>query len=214
MVETELVKEDFYNSLLFLDKLKAREILKQPSNGLKLVDLIEKVVTASLGRIGSEWEEGIVSLSQVYMAGRICEEIVDEILPPASFVRKHIPKTAIVTFEDYHVLGKRIVYSILRASGFELDDWGIGMDINAIVKKVKNSGIKVLLVSTLMLNSALHIKDLILKLRKENQETKVIVGGAPFLFDDALWKEVGAFAMGANASDAIMLLNNAGAAEK
>jgi len=214
MVETDLIKEDFYNSLLYLDKLKAREILKQPSNGLKLVDLIEKIVSSSLVRIGKEWEEGIISLSQVYMAGRICEEIVDEILPPASFARKDIPKTAIVTFEDYHVLGKRIVYSILRASGFELDDWGIGMDLNSIVKKVKNSGIEVLLVYTLMLNSALHIKDLILKLKKENQEIKVIVGGAPFLFDDLLWKEVGAFAMGANASDAITLLNNAGTAGK
>jgi methanogenic corrinoid protein MtbC1 len=32
------------------------------------------------------------------------------------------------------------------------------------------------------------------------------VGGAPFLFDDQLWQEVGADAMGKSASDAVAIV--------
>ena len=35
---------------------------------------------------------------------------------------------------------------------------------------------------------------------------RVIVGGAPFLFDDKLWREVGADAMGRNAAEAVALV--------
>jgi methanogenic corrinoid protein MtbC1 len=61
-----------------------------------------------------------------------------------------------------------------------------------------------------MLNSALHIKDLVARFKKEKINIKVIVGGAPFIFDRELWKEVGAYAMGANASDALVLVHDAG----
>ena len=37
---------------------------------------------------------------------------------------------------------------------------------------------------------------------------RVIVGGAPFLFDDKLWREVGADAMGRNAAEAVTLVSD------
>lgn len=35
----------------------------------------------ALDRIGTGWENGTIALSQVYMSGRICEEVVDDLLP-------------------------------------------------------------------------------------------------------------------------------------
>jgi hypothetical protein len=37
-----------------------------------------------------------------------------------------------------------------------------------------------------------------------------VVGGAPFRFDDQLWREVGADAMGLSASDALKILDAMG----
>ena len=42
-----------------------------------------------------------------------------------------------------------------------------------------------------MLPSALKVKDVIKKLRKENKTMKVLAGGAPFRLDQNLWLEVG-----------------------
>jgi methanogenic corrinoid protein MtbC1 len=208
MNDIEKIKEDFYNSLVFLDKLRAKEILSGFKANGHLMPFIEKVAASTLVRIGEEWEEGLLSLSQVYMAGKICEEIVDEVLPPASPKRKRQPKAAIAMFEDHHVLGKRIVYTVLRSSGFELEDWGIGLQTDEIVRKAIENKIEVLLISTLMLNSALHAKDLIIKLKEKNPNLKVVVGGAPFIFDKSLWKEIDAYAMGENAADAVKIFND------
>jgi methanogenic corrinoid protein MtbC1 len=103
------------------------------------------------------------------------------------------------------MLGKRIVYSLMRASGFELFDYG-RMDIDELVERAIADKIRVLLISVLILPSALKVKDVCAKLKAAGAPIKVAVGGAPFLFDDQLWQEVGADAVGHNASDAITIV--------
>ena len=41
---------------------------------------IDDLVVPALEKIGLSWEQGRVSLSQVYMAGRICEKAVEKSL--------------------------------------------------------------------------------------------------------------------------------------
>ncbi len=55
---------------------------------------------------------------------------------------------AIAVLDDYHLLGKRMVYSVLRASGYELTDYGT-VDGDALVGHVVRDGIVVLLISVL-----------------------------------------------------------------
>jgi monomethylamine corrinoid protein len=134
------------------------------------------------------------------MSGVICEQIIDTILPPSSPVRKDQPKMAIAVFEDYHLLGKRIIYSVLRASGFELIDLGGGLDAGRLTELVRKEKIKILLLSVLMLPSALRIKELKERLSGTGV---IVVGGAPFRLDEELWKEVGADFFGKDYSEAI-----------
>jgi len=159
-------------------------------------------VVPALERIGNDWDSGALALSQIYMSGRFCEELVDRVLPPSDPDRKHQPRTAIVVLNDYHMLGKRIVYSIMRASGFELFDYG-RMDVAELVERARADRIRVLLVSVLMLPSALRIREVRDAFDAAGVELKIVVGGAPFLFDSQLWQEVGADAMGRSAADAV-----------
>jgi methanogenic corrinoid protein MtbC1 len=57
--------------------------------------------------------------------------------------------------------------------------------------------------STLMLNLAFEVKKLRSIFEREGIKTKIIVGGAPFLFDSDLWKEVGADAMAVDAMESV-----------
>ena len=63
-----------------------------------------------------------------------------------------------------------------------------------------------LLISTLMLNSALHIKDAIALIRESALRTKIVVGGAPFRVDSELYSEIGADAMAKDASEAVGII--------
>lgn len=197
--------DQFEKALLSFDRLAAENILNKSDGDRTPIQFIEELIVPALERLGIGWEQGRVALSQIYMSGRICERLVDDILPPGVPELTDQPRMAIGVLEDYHLLGKRIVYSALRASGFELSDYG-QITVDELVKRIKEERIKVLLISVLMLPSALLVKKVREKLKKTGTEVKIVVGGAPFRFDNNLWKEVGADAMGNNASEAIQII--------
>ena len=196
----------FTEALLSMDRLVLEKLLTNEIQRRSPINFVEEVIVGSLERIGEAWQQGTVSLSQVYMAGRLCEQLVDDILPPAAPKRKHQPKMAICTLSDHHKLGKSIVYSILRASGFELIDYDT-VDVADLVERVRNDQIKILLISVLMLSSALKIKEVHELLKANALQVKIIVGGAPFRFDDNLWKEVGADGMCRSASEVARVIS-------
>jgi methanogenic corrinoid protein MtbC1 len=194
------LSEQFEQALLSLDRLTTKRLVTEAEGQMTPMELVDRVIVAALTRIGESWERGDTALSQVYMSGRICEELVDGLLPPGDPQRKDQPPMAIAVLNDYHLLGKRIVYSVLRAGGFNLKDYG-RVTVDELIQKVQADQIRVLLISTLMLNSALHIQDVVKGLKTANLNVKVVVGGAPFIFDSLLWQEVKADAMGRSASE-------------
>ncbi len=202
----EKLIDDLTDALLSLDRIAVQKIIASASPNISPLSFVENVVVVALDRIGKRWQEGTVSLAQIYMGGRICEQLVDEILPPAAPERKNQPKMAICTLVDHHMLGKSIVYSLLRASGFELADYG-SLSVQEVVERVKEDGLKVLLISVLMLPSALQIKTVKDLLNNSNCDVKIIVGGAPFRFDKNLWREIGADCMCENASEAVAVIS-------
>ncbi|MCI5223997.1 MAG: cobalamin B12-binding domain-containing protein, partial [Candidatus Electrothrix sp. AR4] len=109
--------------------------------------------------------------------------------------------------EDYHALGKMIISASLRAGCYELHDFG-RVTAQELVQKTIDNSIRIILISTLMLRSALQIKEVKRLLHEAGSSSKIIVGGAPFRFDPLLWKEVGADAMGANAAEAISAVSS------
>jgi methanogenic corrinoid protein MtbC1 len=193
------------DALLAVDRLAARRVLSEAA-GTMSTHVFEDVVGPALAHIGAGWETGEVALSQVYMSGRICEELAEEWLPQPVATGRAQPPVAIAVLEDYHVLGKRIVCAILRASGFELRDFG-RVTAAGLVERTLGEQIEVLLVSTLMLPSALKVGQVVAGLRAAGARTKVVVGGAPFRIDPQLSLEVGADAAGRTATDALPILD-------
>ena len=201
MALTKDMISPFEAALLSLDRLKASELLEETSGTWSSIEQLKHIVVPALERIGSGWETGRIALTQVYMAGRICEELVEKILPREAPDRKRQPEMAITILQDYHLLGKRIVLSVLRASGYELKDYG-RMDVNELVQRTLEDQIELLFISALMLPSALKVASVKKQLDHSQSPVRIVVGGAPFRLDDTPWKEVGADAMGRDASDA------------
>lgn len=195
--------DQFEEAILEVNRIKATEIFRSVYENERDFKLLETLAEETLRRIGDGWEQGDISLSQVYMAGIISEELIDNYLPLLNYKRIENPKMAIGVLLDHHSLGKRIVYSILRAAGYEILDFGQGLTPDQMVKKSIEEKIEILLISTLMLNSALHIKKVKEIFDKEKYSIKIIAGGAPFRFDKDLWVRVGADADGKMASDVL-----------
>jgi len=207
MVDARDIADELFDALLAVDRLSANRLLTETTSHWTATERIERLVSPALNRMGEEWEKGKVSLSQMYMGALICEAIVGTIFPPGAFHRKVHPPIAIVTLEDHHLLGKKVVSSLLRSAGYELIDYGEGVTTDVLFDKIKRDGVKILLVSALMLRAALKVRILVDMIHEGGLDIKVVVGGAPFLFDDNLWKDVGADTMACTASDATAILD-------
>jgi len=194
----------FRDALVALDRAKAEEIFQLQLSSTTSVQAVDALVVPALQQIGESWHRGELALAQVYMSGRFCEQMVDAVLPPSDPDRKHQPRSAIAVLCDNHDLGKRIVYAALRAAGFEVFDYG-RMEVDALYERVLRDRIEILFLSALMLPSALRVAELTRKLRAATSGLKIVVGGAPFLFDPWLWQEVGADAMGHSAAEALTI---------
>ena len=198
--------EIFEKALINYDKLEVNKILQHFLAEKNGIDFIDEYIVRSLTSIGDKWERGEVALSQVYMSSKLCEEIAISIFAKKNFPSKNETPIAIVTLEDYHTLGKKIVSAVVMSSGFDLIDYGSISKPEEIINKVTEDGIKILMISVLMYHSALKIKKISQMLHEKDPSVKILVGGAPFLMDNALWKEVGADEMGQSAADNIAII--------
>ena len=206
-VDAEAVVRELEQALLSLDRVGAQRIIAGATGegaGPSYMAL-EALIVPALEHIGQEWERGHVALAQVYMSGRLCEELVDAILPAGAFGRNAEPRMAIAVLEDHHLLGKRLVSAVLRATGYALEDYG-SMEVDSLAGRVQDDEIEILLVSVLMLRSALRIKALRATLDTLGRPVTLLVGGAPFRFDEGLWREVGADGTAHSAAGAAALV--------
>ena len=85
------------------------------SSDLSALRFAEDVLSPVLDQLGKRWEQGELSLAQIYMSGRLCEALLEESLPTGGLEVEGQLQLAVAVLEDFHVLGKRIVCSVLRA---------------------------------------------------------------------------------------------------
>ena len=92
--ELNTLIKPFREALETLDRVGADRIFNQALATLTPIEAVGQVVVPALEQVGAAWQAGNVALSQVYMSGRFCEELVDKVLPASDPDRKHQPRSA------------------------------------------------------------------------------------------------------------------------
>ncbi|MBB6062548.1 methylmalonyl-CoA mutase cobalamin-binding domain/chain [Thermosipho japonicus] len=204
------ISEKLLEYMLEGNKVMTEKLFKDIFNKKDALVFTEKILTEVMDKVGIMWEAGEISLAQYYLIGIIAEEMVNKCCKnnceSNDEKKQNNLNIAIVTLEDYHGLGRKIVLSFLNSAGFVVKDYGIGRKVDEVVNLSVKDKVDILLVSTLMLPAALKVKDLTEKLKEKNPEIKIVVGGAPFKIDKSLWKEVKANEFGETATDAVKIV--------
>jgi hypothetical protein len=65
-------------ALLQIDRIMVAEIFENISLKYRNFDILEQLTMETLESIGDGWENGQLFLSQVYISGVICEELIDK----------------------------------------------------------------------------------------------------------------------------------------
>lgn len=165
------------------------------------------MVVPVIMRLDGLWSEGRASLSEVYMASRLCAAIIaDRRAAGLPALRPDQPRIAICMLEDSHALGMKMVLQVLRCAGYEVEDWGTRRTVDQVIDGVIRDGVEVLLLSVLMLRSALRVAQVRERLLTVGWHPFIVVGGAPFRLDRGLAAEVGADFVGLSASDVLPIM--------
>jgi len=189
-------KSQFQDAVMEYDRVRALDLVADfvQRNG-PFPTFLDAVLQPVLFQIGESWSQGEIALSQVFLAGKLCEELVETYLPESIAHTSSLPpRRAIVTLSDFHVLGKKVVRSFFRASGVFLEDYGHGISAEQAYERVQQDDLDFLLVSVLMYPAALEIRKIRDWIDRDGLHTRILAGGAPFLFDSQLAQKVGAHA--------------------
>jgi methanogenic corrinoid protein MtbC1 len=207
---TPEIKNRLKEYLLTINRSKIDSLFARLLKKHNFQELVNDVIYPVMDEIGNLWENEEIALSQVYMAGRIIQDAHNKFFPKKSEIKIKRTNIALANLEDYHPMGMNIIESYLENFGIQPIVYPIGITVKELFERVIQDEIEILLISTLMLRSALKIKELTKLIKEKDLNIKVIVGGAPFNFDEELWKRVGADEVGNNAFNVIDLIRNIG----
>ncbi len=164
-----------------------QEALKEKKSPFDVLNALTK----GMDEVGRRYEQKEYYLTELVLAGETMKEAFKVLKPALAAADKSINKVKIILATvkgDNHDIGKNILGSLLLSSGFELYDMGMDVDASIIVNKVKETGAKVLALSSLLTMTVEQIKVVHEALKKAGlrDKIKLIVGGAPLNKDLAM----------------------------
>lgn len=189
--------------------LKEREALKAAEEMLSSgVDPLHVVEISRLGmdEVGRRYERNEYYLSGLIMSSEIFNEIM--VMLDRSFnyqfVRKEDPKVILgAPLGDVHDIGKNVVSSLLRCSGFNVVDLGVSVNPSRFVEAARESAATVIGMSALITTAYESIRETVLCFERAGMrdEVKIMLGGGAI--SAKVCEYAGADAWGRDASDAL-----------
>ena len=194
------VFDQYYQAVFDTDRVRALECVDQAlKKGMLVEEIVFEIVVPSLQKMNEDFagKDG-VTLSQHFICVSVADEIVEKLLP--MFEKPPVSNGTVVigtAEDDFHGLGKKIVGGCLRANMYTVHDIGLNVAAETFVSQAKELGASVIGISSMMVHTATgengprRVSEII---RSEGlgSSLRVIVGGAPYLFDSDLYRTVGA----------------------
>ena len=75
-IDSNPLADEFHQALESLDRRRVEELFRQSLAFGSPLAITERLIVPALEKIGHDWDSGRVALSQVYMSGRLCEDLV------------------------------------------------------------------------------------------------------------------------------------------
>jgi len=171
---------------------------------------IQKSCLPAIEEVGRLWEVGDYFLPELIAgaeAMKAAMSVLQVALKDSGQTLESSGKVVIGTVEgDIHDIGKNLVASMLRATGFEVIDLGADVKLEKFIEIALREKAEVIALSALLTTTMLNQKRFVGLLVNQNlrQEFKVIVGGAPV--SERWAREIGADGYGESAVQAVELV--------
>lgn len=151
--------------------------------GMAALDIIEEC-NAGMAEIGERFAANEYFLSELIYSAEILKGVMARLEPLLESVDlgRSVGTVVIGTVKgDIHDIGKNIVVTLLRGTGFEVFDLGVDVPAEAFVEKVKETRAKVLGLSALLNLAYPEMRNVVDKATAAGirDQITIIIGGAP-----------------------------------
>lgn len=188
-----------YNEAIFdTDRDRALQIVHEAvEQGVTPEQVVFEVVLPALDLMVKAISENMdANLAQHFMTAQIADTVTAEMIAKFQKAPQCAGTVVIGTAQgDMHSLGKRIVIGCLKARMIEVIDLGVNVAPEHFVDEAVGRKAQVIGISAMMVhtargeNGSLAVRRL-LQERGLEDRIRIIVGGAPFRFDDRLYRAV------------------------
>lgn len=173
--------------------------------GVAVSDILNQGLVAGMNSIGVKFRENEVFVPEVLVAARAMKAGL-EIIKPILLREKVQSKGTVVmgtVLGDLHDIGKNIVCYMLQGAGYDVVDIGIDAPAEKFISAARESGARVIGLSSLLTTTMVYMKDVMDALREAGlgDEVKVMVGGAPVT--QAFADDIGAHGYAPDAASAV-----------
>jgi trimethylamine corrinoid protein len=190
-----------YNEAVFeTDKEAAFEVVNNAlAQGLSAEDVVFRVVIPAVEQMMANiTRDPDANLAQHFMTAQIAAEVTEKMLLKFQHPPEMIGRVVIGTAAgDLHSLGKRIVMGCLKALMVDVVDLGVNVPAERFVDEAIALDAQVIAISAMMVHTATgengckRVRQILIERGLEDR-FRLVVGGAPYRFDNELYKIVGA----------------------
>lgn len=172
--------------------------------------ILTQCLNPGMEEVGRLYEEGEF-LTPDMLAAAECVNVAMGLLEPL-LVEKNIENNGtfvMATVEgDLHDIGKNIVVTLIRGSGYDVQDLGTSVPADNIINAIKETNASFLGLSALLTSTMGKMKEVIRRLVEENirKKVRVFIGGAPT--SEKFAREIGADFYCEDAFDALTKLKS------
>ncbi|MCP4603271.1 MAG: cobalamin-binding protein [Proteobacteria bacterium] len=180
-------------------------VRKEIDADASVVELLNGTMIPAMRHVGERFSRNEIYVPEMLIAARAMQAGLDLISPLLEKAgHKARAKVAIGTVSgDLHDIGKNLVAMMLKGAGFEVMDIGVDCSVEKYEQAVAD-GAQAICLSALLTTTMPYMKVITEKLG--NTDVKIIVGGAPVTSEYA--QEIGAHGYGADANDAVRVLES------
>lgn len=176
--------DELTQALRDLNEKKVYDLVEERiKNNVPVMEIIKACNEGMVG-VGELFSSGKYFISQLLYSAEILKAVMQRIEPLMQGIveGKSAGKVVIGTVKgDIHDIGKNVVITLLRGSGFEVIDLGVDVPAEKFVNTVRETGAKILGLSALLNFTYPEMKNVVDAVVKAGlrDRVKIIIGGAP-----------------------------------
>ncbi len=169
--------------------------------------ILESALIPAMERVGKKFSENKIFVPQMLMSAKAMGASMVQLKPFFASGSIKTKGTFIIgtVKGDLHDIGKNLVAMMVEGGGWSIIDLGVDVNADRFVEALENNPGAVIGLSALLTTTMVNMGEIVTRIKAQNADTKVLIGGAPV--NDEFCRKIGADFYAPDPQKAVEYLN-------